>query len=432
VSSSTSPVRQRGKSRCVRNTPWGRAQVEAALPTGVRRACSQVGWLSDVQEHPDLQLLRGDAQIHVLAVAKVVALYANWETYCARPTWPVLIERIGLSRSTIARHLAWLREHQLLAWVERGTTPNLSPGVLQCGPNSEKPGNTATVYMLCAPVRVRLVAISHPEDHGYEHIHAGPTDAVEATAWAAQGPHDDLIGDQHVSDPEVAIQPPALELVDASDTPTGFGFVSKSPTRARLSPSGAGLRPALSKPVPMRRVPLRDTSEEPPWSLRSTPAGRKERLAAATALQEALPVLGRISTAYVASLCREFFLAGWTPADILTALGQRPDGTHWTHEHNVRHVPGWFRHRLAPWHVNPTDHTSPIGASPRRRAEAEAVRERALKRAARETTDAAYGAAQNAAADATTVPEFLAARARIRAYNRARQRDHCSWLPTET
>ncbi len=70
------------------------------------------------------------------------------------------------------------------------------------------------------------------------------------------------------------------------------------------------------------------------------------------------PLPNRLSTsAHVAHLCREFFLAGWTPADILAALGHRPDGTNWHHEHAVRHVPGWFRHRLAPWHVDPTDPT---------------------------------------------------------------------------
>lgn len=416
VSSGTSPVRHRSRRRA--DTPRGRGEVEAALPPGVRRACSQVGWLADVVNTPDYALLRADAQAHLLAVAKVVALHANWSTYCARPTWPALMKRTGLSRRTIARHLAWLREHQLLAWVERGTTPELSPGVLQCGPNGQKPGNSATVYMLCAPVRVRMVAVSRPEDLGYEHIHTGPVDAVESAAWSAQDTHEDH-QDQPVPTPQVSNQPPALGPVDISGTPTGFGFGSNSPTRARLDPGGAGLRPALSGPVPMRRVPPTDAPEAPPWNLGSTPAGRKERLAAAIALQVVLPVLGRISAAYVASLTREWFLAGWTPRDVLAALDQRPDGTRWTHEHAVRHVPGWFRHRLAPWRTNPADPASPIGLSPGRRAEAEATRHRALTRAAREANRTATAAGQAAAVDPDAVPELVAARERLRAQARA-------------
>ena len=162
VSSATSPVRPGATARRGRrDTPRGRGQIEAALPPGVRRACSQVGWMADVVNTPDYALLRADAQAHLLLVAHLVALYANWTTYTSRPTWQALVGRSGLSRRTVARHLRWLRQHDLLVIVENGTTPDLSPGVLQCGPNGEKPGNIATVYLLVAPVRVRLVAVSY-------------------------------------------------------------------------------------------------------------------------------------------------------------------------------------------------------------------------------------------------------------------------------
>lgn len=169
----------------------------------------------------------------------------------------------------------------------------------------------------------------------------------------------------------------------------------------------------------MRRVPPGNAPEEPPWNLGSTPAGRKERLAAAMILQEALPVLARISAAHVAHLCREYFLAGWTPRDVLTALGQRPDGTRWSHEDAVRHVPGWIRHRLAPWRTDPGDLTSPVGVSPTRRAEAETTRRQALARAATEAARTAAAAAQAATIDPAAVPELAAARARQRTQARA-------------
>ena len=365
VSSGTSPVQPGDAARRRRrDTPWGRAQVEAALPPGVRRACSQIGWLADVADTEAFALLRADAQAHVLAVAHVVALYASWQTYTSRPTWPVLTERTGLSRRTVARHLAWLREHHLLVWVERGTTADLSPGVLQCGPDGQKPENIATVYLLVAPVRVRLVALSRPEDHGVEHVHAGPVDAVEAAAWR----HQDHTDDEPGLDPaEAQEKPPQPEPVDTNGTPTPSVGGKEPPTRASRSPNGAGLRPALHEPVPVRRVPQDNAPEEPPWNLRSTPAGREERLAAAMILQRVLPVLDRISPAHVAHLCREYVLAGWTPADVLTAVGRRPDGTSWSHEDAVRHVPGWLRHRLAPWRADPGDPTSPVDLSPTRR-----------------------------------------------------------------
>jgi hypothetical protein len=374
--------------------------------------------MADVVNTPDYALLRADAQAHLLLVAHLVALYANWTTYTSRPTWQALVGRSGLSRRTVARHLRWLRQHDLLVIVENGTTPDLSPGVLQCGPNGEKPGNIATVYLLVAPVRVRLVALAHPEDHGYEHLHTGPADAVEATAWRAQATHDDPDQD-HTQAPEAQEKPHPPEPVDTNGTPTPSVGGKKPPTRARLSPSGAGLRPALQKPSPMRRVPPGNAPEEPPWDLSSTPAGRKERLAAAMILQGALPVLARISAAHVAHLCREYFLAGWTPRDVLAALGRRPDGTSWSHEDAVRHVPGWIRHRLAPWRTDPGDLTSPVGVSPTRRAEAETTRRQALARAATEAARTAAAAAQAATIDPAAVPELAAARARQRTQARA-------------
>ena len=420
VSSGTSPVRPgTAARRRRRDTPRGRGQVEAALSPGVRRACSQVGWMADVVNTPDYALLRADAQAHLLTIAHLVALHANWKTFTSRPTWDVLVGRSGLSRRTVARHLAWLREHQLLVIVEHGTTADLSPGVLQCGPNGERPGNIATVYLLTAPVRVRLVAVSHPEDHGYEHVHAGPADAVEAAAWRRQDAQDDV--DQAPAETQEAqAETPPLETVDRSGTPTPSVGGKKPHVHAReASPSGAGLRPALNTFPPMRQVLNEEAPEAPSWDLGSTPAGRKERLAAAMILQVALPVLGRISAAHVAHLCREYFLAGWTPRDILTALGRRPDGTSWSHEDAVRHVPGWFRHRLAVWRTNPTDPASPVGLSPGRRAAAEATRRQALARAAAEAARAAQAAEQAAAVDAAAVPELVAARERQRAQARA-------------
>ena len=89
-------------------------------------------------------------------------------------------------------------------------------------------------------------------------------------------------------------------------------------------------------------------------------------------------VLRRLSPAYVAALCRPWWLAGWTPADVLLALEAAPARPSsrtsagraslvdpvrdaatrpWWHEDAVRHVPGWFAARLAPW--APTPPTGP-------------------------------------------------------------------------
>jgi hypothetical protein len=263
----------------------------------------------------------------------------------------------------VARHLAWLRTHQLLAWVERGTTPALSPGVLQCGPNGHKPGNIATVYMLCAPTRVRLVAVSRPEDHGYEHVHAGPAAAVEAAA----GPPPDPPADSTHGGQDT---PPASESVDTvtppsprrrKETPYARETFAK---RSRATPALKNLQPrCVQCPQTMHRMYLRGNQSTPAggkndWP-RLRPSNRRCRF------WEGSPLRTWHTCAGSSSGRMDTTPTSWLP-------WARPDGTNWHHEHAVRHVPGWFRHRLAPWHVDPTDPTSPW-PPPRGRTQAEAT-----------------------------------------------------------
>lgn len=118
------------------------------------------------------------------------------------------------------------------------------------------------------------------------------------------------------------------------------------------------------------------------WPAGRRPMDRAERTAAAAEARRIDPVLRRVSTAHVAALLRDWHLAGWTLADIRTALQVRSDGSPWPHTltdpaGDVRHVPGWVRHRLASWRTDPTDPASPPALSPRQRATAAADAARA-------------------------------------------------------
>jgi hypothetical protein len=369
---------------------------------------------------------RGDFQARAHQLAQRLAAHANWETMLTRPTWAVLMAETGMARSTLASYLAWLREVGLLGLVAHGTTPDLSPAILADPANPG--GNEAAVYVLIAPRALRLVAVPRPDDVGAEHVHDGrdwPTDPhtgaplddalvdlatgeildphdpdtaagpASQAAWTATPPATPPAGQEDIHQP----RPP--RPVDRTWTPTPSEGEISPRTRARLlDPRGAGLRPALPTPSPMSQAPNGQAPDAPPWPLGATPPGEKghrlDRLAAATALQAALPLLRRISTAHVAHLCREWWLAGWTPADILTALGRRPEGTPWTFTHDVRHVPGWFRHRMTAWRApaappapdaapgGPAGQAPPVGPPvrpPSARDAAAAAHHRALARA---------------------------------------------------
>ena len=87
------------------------------------------------------------------------------------------------------------------------------------------------------------------------------------------------------------------------------------------------------------------------WNLSQVPRSKRERHQAAAAMQEHTSASGWLagaSAAAVASVCRRFWAAGWTPGDVLHAIEWRPDGA-WTYDSRPNDVAGWLRHRLTYW-----------------------------------------------------------------------------------
>ena len=155
----------------------------------------------------------------------------------------------------------------------------------------------------------------------------------------------------------------------------------------------------------MRSSAVSACSSAPPAGPRWTPSMPPGARRGAENMRRANLVLRRLSPAYVAALCRPWRPAGWTPADVLLALEAAPARPSsrtsagraslvdpvrdaatrpWRHEDAVRHVPGWFAARLAPWRTDPTDRTSPPGRSPTERREAARRHQLAVRRAARD------------------------------------------------
>jgi len=88
----------------------------------------------------------------------VLASHASWDDHSTRPTWPVLQDRSGLSRRSVARWLAWLRAEGLLGVAESGSTPALRPMAL-----AGLEGNRAALYVLTVPHQEAPVAGRPPE-----------------------------------------------------------------------------------------------------------------------------------------------------------------------------------------------------------------------------------------------------------------------------
>ena len=118
----------------------------------------------------------------------------------------------------------------------------------------------------------------------------------------------------------------------------------RRPLLTKLGPLLASARKPGTRPRTRARL-------TPPTARTATvtPRTRGDMLAAARELQRRCPLLARITARHLRSLLREWWRAGWTPADVLHCLDHRPGGDLWPHTDPVRFVAGWIRFRLSAW-----------------------------------------------------------------------------------
>lgn len=316
--------------------------MAAAIPAGSMRVRRASRWVEYVQEATEEALLRSDTQSRVRAVALAI-LERSDRDHLSRPTWAFIQERTGQSRATVARHLAWLRHQGLLATVAPGRRGIFAPGGALSGklpgeyevPEGNYPSdpeNEAALYVLCEPAPLTLVE--------------------------------------------------GEEGVDETETPPPLGVKNHPRTRAR------GDSP--SQIEPLRGTYPQAASRPPggaawrhltPWPAGQTPSGKDNMLRAAAELQNRVPVLRHISAQHVRSICREYFLAGWTIIDLHQAIDHRPDCSTWPHSGaaGVENWGAWLRHRLNAWRQDGT-----VLRSPGQRSLAETVEAKARARARRQ------------------------------------------------
>lgn len=135
----------------------------AAVPAGYRPAANLSHWLAAVEDAAYAGH-RSDAAARRVELAWILAKHTDWTTCTSRCGWALLADRGRVSRSTVARFLAWLRREHLLAVVSTGRTGTLvRPMALTSSkassPASGGPGagaaaavNEAAVYVLLEPI----------------------------------------------------------------------------------------------------------------------------------------------------------------------------------------------------------------------------------------------------------------------------------------
>ena len=147
----------------------------------------------------------------------------------------------------------------------------------------------------------------------------------------------------------------------------------------------------------------RDDRLPPParWIVTVAPRTRGEMLAAARDLLRRSLMLTRVSARHLRALLRDYWQAGWTPADVLHCLDHRPSGDLWPHTDRVRSVAGWIRFRLGAWRAadgSPSAAPSQQRAAEHQRVQAEQAHRVAEQCALRSRAVAPAGHVEHAAA----------------------------------
>lgn len=394
-------------------------------------------WLRVVRASAQVAALRADAARTVLEVAAVLALAARADATSA-PTWPVLVERSGYSRATVARVLAWLRRAQLLVTLENGSTEQFRPRPrVRASRPAPVPveGNRAAVYLLTEPLPdlddVDLV------DHAPDQSGHKPLPQTSSQVSTHTFRHETPRG---FSRNPLGDQPREGARVAREERAPGVGAGSRAALRSGGRPSGDHLAASglTRAPMGVSSSPAR-TGSPPDSRLETPPAGggyrrgprgtkgaqRAADLAVAAALRARSLDLRPLSDQAIRSAIRPHVARGYDVEDLLWSIDHEPSGAARTFtagpragassalalpaevvgERSRRGVvadggvrparevadpAGWLRWRLAPWAGRP----APVAA---RRAEA-------LQRAARARQAAQERRAAHAAAVAAAVP----------------------------
>ncbi len=318
-------------------------------------------WLSALRRQTWVDQIRADGRANLLAVARLVALHAGWDTLESRPTWARLVARSGLSERTVARWLQELRVRGWLAHLEHGSTPAHRPMVL-----AQLAGNRAAVYGLRIPLTpeealhrafeqllARLVTEltdratdvatpADPQRHPAaaspappcgrdraddqtedESATTGPVPAGSGSVPTAGSPKPNRSEQDHPRSPgDRNGSPTGSCLVFKKGEVGGFSRASESVDNSAPSPAKSG----GSNPTHHQRTALRAGSDQetgPDWAV-TVPTSKFAALIAADWLRARQPVMTACSRKLIRHLCKPYWRAGWTGRDILHAMGHRP------------------------------------------------------------------------------------------------------------
>jgi hypothetical protein len=353
-----------------------KAVVLRAVPKDCRLARHVVAWKRTALEHPALELMRADGRANMAALVEIIAVQQDPASRTWRTTWAWVAQRLGVHEDSVGRMIRRLKTWGLLAVVATGRSARYTPRA-----TGKKQGE-APVYALTIP------APPVPMPTLAEHT---PKEAAEAV--------DINVGP--VPPKGVCTPPHAREELSQKDAAaprlTAKAAAQRREVQAALRERTAPLWPAHATVRPSTTGATRSK-----WKQTYRWAGLE--------IQHHALVLRRITTAYVVSVAKSHFQAGWTVADILHALDWTPNGHRYPHDAltGIENPGAWFTARLRAWtHHDGTPYRSPdqraAAEAEQRRAEAIAAAQRHANRQTQQQTAATAGLAVRSVESTVTV-----------------------------
>ncbi len=462
---SWTPACRRGQGPAAYRDQVTPLRVLRAVPAGHRTARDLRAWTAAVREAA-LADFRVDAADRRICLAAILATHTDWGTCTVRTGWGLLADRGCVSRSTVARFLAWLRSRDLIGVVSTGRVGSLTrpmaltgpPGSPSAGPGAgAEPGNEAAVYVLVEPRPVQRPVVDPDPgllvlDPRWAAGRLGVDEYGRAVDLTRRGPvaADELTADQvaalRAGTHQPVRSPGGGWAVERTDTPKWSREAGTQNAREQTCsrchrPATGPLRgrniatswqhlPSRARPTSAERPELTPTTPPPtspcrcrqPWPATAPATTGRDRLRLVEQLRATAPALTRVgSTRQLRHLLRPWLDAAWTINDVLTALDQHPEtgsrphapltDTPTTGRGAVRNPAGWLLSRLRDWtHPDGT----PLPSHANRTTAHRATRDAAL-RTARAT------AADDRATTTTPPPAWTTARTALQD-NAARRR----------
>ncbi len=436
-----------------------------AVPAGHRPARDLRGWTAAVREAA-LADFRTDAAERRICLAAILATHTDWGTCTARTGWGLLADRGCVSRSTVARFLAWLRSRDLIGVVSTGRVGSLTRPMALTSPaagsstgpgagSGAEAGNEAAVYVLVEPRPVQRPVVDPDPgllvlDPRWAAGRLGVDEHGRAIDLTRRGPvaADELTPDQltalRAGTHHPVRSPGGGWTVERTDTPKWSREAGTQNARERTCarchrPATRPLRgrniatpwqhppdqasptsPTSAErcgPAPTTAPPTSPCRCRQPWPATAPATTGRDRLRLVEQLRATAPALTRVgSTRQLRHLLRPWLDTTWTINDVLTALDQHPvtgsrphaplTNAPTTGRCAVRNPTGWLLSRLRDWtHPDGT----PLPSHADRTTAHRAARDTALRTARATTT------ADRANAATTPPPAWTTARAALQA-----------------